>query len=396
MTRMRLLAASALVLLPAAARAQTRPATAAPAPAADTIRRDTIPQVAEEPRFSISLPLGVGLRVPSYDRVNGLSLPFGPAVSIANGRLIVNPLVTYRSQLGNFDPGISAVLSNRDSTLALSLVAARGTFSNDRWIRSDLVNSATSLGVGSDSRNYFRADRGEARITLRGGPAAAALSPYVGVRFENAWSTGWRPGERRGPFSIFGRNETNGIDRPNPEIVRGHIASALLGGTLALTRERLSGTASLAGEIAWRSPATSRFTQLTWNESARLRTRGEQRLELDSHAVVPLSGNAPPQRYAYLGGAGTLATTRLLVFGGDRLYFFDTRYVIPLRRITLPLVGSPYVAPHYVIAAAGRRRLPTPTQNIGLRVGASLVRADFLVDPRTGDTGVGVGLSFSR
>jgi hypothetical protein len=27
-----------------------------------------------------SLPLGVGLRIPSYDRVNGLSLPWGPVI----------------------------------------------------------------------------------------------------------------------------------------------------------------------------------------------------------------------------------------------------------------------------------------------------------------------------
>lgn len=383
-----------LLLPPAAAGAQTRPDTAAPAPAADSIAPDTM-QV-REPSFSISLPLGVGLRLPSYDRINGLSLPFGPELSIASGRLVVNPLVTYRSQLGAFDPGISAVLSNRDSTVSLSLDAARGTFSNDRWIRSDLINSVTSFGIGSDSRNYFRADRAELRAAFRAGAENAALSPYVGVRFENAWSTGWRTGQRRGPFSIFGRNETNGIDRPNPEIVRGRIASALLGGTLGFRRARLYGTASLASELAWRSPSRSRFTQLTWNESATLRTVGEQRLELDSHAVVPLSGDVPPQRYAYLGGSGTLATTDLLVYGGDRLYFVDTRYIIPLRGITLPLVGSPYVAPHYVIAAAGAGRLPAPTQNIGLRVGASLLRADFLVDPRTGRTALGVGLSFSR
>lgn len=394
MTRARFIAAAVLLMLPAAARAQTRADTVAPAPAADTVSPDTAP--VREPTFTISLPLGVGLRVPSYDRVNGLSLPFGPEVSIASGRLIVNPLVTYRSQLGDVDPGISAVLSNRDSTVSLSLDAARGTFSNDRWIRSDLINSVTSFGVGTDSRNYFRADRGEVRLTMRGGPESATLSPYVGARFENAWSTGWRPGERRGPFSILGRNETNGIDRPNPEVARGHIASALLGATSRLTRARLSATASLAGEIAWRSPATSRFTQLTWNESATLRTVREQRLELDSHAVVPLSGVAPPQRYAYLGGSGTIATTDLLVFGGDRLYFVDTRYVIPLSGITLPLVGSPFIAPHYVIAAAGTGRLPTPTQNIGLRAGTSLIRADFLVDPRTRRTAIGVGLSFSR
>lgn len=383
-----------LSLLPLAARAQSGTDTVATGVLTDTIPLDTTR--VGEPSFVISLPLGVGLRVPSYDRVNGLSLPFGPVVSVASGRLVVNPLVTYRSQLGKFDPSILAVLSGRDSALSVSLDASRGTFSNDRWIRSDLVNSLTSFGVGSDSRNYFRADRAEGRATLRLGAEAAALVPYAGVRFENAWSTGWRADERRGPFSVFGRDATNGINRPNPEIAGGHIASALLGGTLTLRRTRLSGTAALDGEIAWRSPADSRFTQLTWRQSAVVRTAGQQRLEIDSHAVAPLRGTAPPQRYAYLGGAGTLGTTDLFVFGGDRLYFLDARYVIPLSGIRLPLVGSPFVAPRYVIAAAGVGRLPAPTQNIGLRVGASLLRADFLIDPRSRKTAIGVGFSFSR
>ena len=32
----------------------------------------------------ITLPLGIGLRIPSYDRVNGLSLPWGPVISLAD------------------------------------------------------------------------------------------------------------------------------------------------------------------------------------------------------------------------------------------------------------------------------------------------------------------------
>src|SRR3954467_10387393 len=34
----------------------------------------------------LSLPMGIGLRIPTYDRVNGLSLPWGPQLILADER----------------------------------------------------------------------------------------------------------------------------------------------------------------------------------------------------------------------------------------------------------------------------------------------------------------------
>src|SRR5690348_3545604 len=151
------LASVALALLPARARAQ------------DTTAIDTA--YVEYSESPISLPLGIGLRIPSYDRVNGVTLPWGPKIETANGRINLDLLVKYRSHLGDFDPSIEGLLRPGDAN-ELRLFVGRGTFTNDDWIRSDLLNSLAALFVGSDARNYYRANRASlrfARALMSGG-----------------------------------------------------------------------------------------------------------------------------------------------------------------------------------------------------------------------------------
>lgn len=348
-------------------------------------------------QVSAELPLGIGLHVPTYDRVNGLSLPWGPVVTIGDSRAVLEPAVTYRSHLGNFDPVLRASWNVTDTNLTVSVVGQRGTFTNDRWIRSDLVNSLASLGIGSDSRNYFRADRAEGRLTYGLVSPAGLAQAFVGARVENAWSTGWRAGEHRGPYSFFDRNdERNGIDRPNPLIDEGHIGSALagLGGTFEIGP--LHSDVRLNGEFAWHTPFDDHFQQYTLHEEGRISTFGNQHVFVSLHGVTTSGGATPRQRYVYLGGAGTLATVDMLTMGGDRMYFADVAYVIPIPGIDLPVVGGPFVAPRYVVGAAGVREFGVPTTNVGARVGFGPLCVDYLVDPRSHDHDVGVGLSFSR
>src|SRR3569623_1451211 len=101
--------------------------------------------------IAVELPLGVGLRIPSYDRVNGLSIPWGPTINVGEGRLVVDPPIAYRSSLGKFDPALAVYAARTsDSSVALTLAGARGTFTNEGWIRSDLINSIITLGLGHD------------------------------------------------------------------------------------------------------------------------------------------------------------------------------------------------------------------------------------------------------
>src|SRR6185295_15483006 len=83
------------------------------------------------------------------------------------------------------------------------------------------------------------------------------------------------------------------------------------------------------------------FTQITIGSKASFLTFGEQSFAFRGHAVFTPGDIAPPQRFAYLGGAGTLATVDLLALGGDRLFFAAGTYSIPLESVLLPVVGSP-------------------------------------------------------
>src|SRR5205823_7766963 len=110
----------------------------------------------------ISLPLGLGLRIPAYDRVNGLALPWGPKLELGDGKFDIDALVRYRSNLGKWDPSLEGIIRPGD-TNELRFFAGTGTFTNDGWIRDDLTNSGAALVAGSDSRNYYRANRANAR-----------------------------------------------------------------------------------------------------------------------------------------------------------------------------------------------------------------------------------------
>lgn len=387
-------------------------------------------------QVSVELPVAFGVRIPSYDRINGLSLPFGPDISVDEDRLVVTPLATYRSNLGKIDPALAIVGQfTDDSAFGIAATAQRGTFTNDGWIRSDLINSLVTFGLGHDSRNYFRGDRAEARLTSRLRVPWDVAQVFVGARTERDWSTGHRilvtpphPGSfpqfgppppepasagLRGPFSILQRNDSiNGTFRPNPEIDAGHITSAIVGGRIGFTSEPASLGLSVLLEAGRHTGLDRAFQQLTIDEQGSIATFAGQHFVLGGHLVtsrvnsVPASNTpggiipdynpgAPRQRYVYVGGSGSLATVDLLSLGGDHLYFVDTRYVIPIPRVDLPIVGQPYIAPRFAAGAAAIGGYGRPVQNVGIRIGASFFTADYVVNPRTHQKDYGVGLSLT-
>jgi hypothetical protein len=115
---------------------------------------------AHDPAFE--LPVLDGLRIPLYDRVDGLSVPWGPILR-PTSRVEFEPTITYRSHIGEWDLG-AHLLDRAGETWRLTLDARRSTFTNDAWIYSDLINSFNALTVGHDIRNYYRADRGEVAL----------------------------------------------------------------------------------------------------------------------------------------------------------------------------------------------------------------------------------------
>jgi hypothetical protein len=365
---------------------------ATPAPATDTA-------YVEYHDSPITLPLPFGFRVPSYDRVDGLSLPWGPRLELGENKLRLDGTVTYRSHLGDFDPSINAQL-HPSASQELTLYAARATLTNDDWLRGNVANSLASFGIGSDARNYFRADRIEAQYKPSVRASAFAVTPMAGYRFENDWSTGslTPTGE---PWSFFGRTDTLKMRRPNPPIIRGHVSSALGGLGISIDQASITGKIGATVEHAFSAPvgaicptaywvprpsgclgrSNSSFTQTTIAADVTFPTFLDERFRARVHAILSSGGLLPPQRYGYLGGASSLATVELLRIGGDRLFFAQGDYMVPLHVITLPFLGSPYVDFQYAAGNAGIGAWPTLIQNVGVGVGISYFRAGYTIDP---------------
>jgi hypothetical protein len=346
---------------------------------------------------AVEFPVLDGLRVPSYDRVNGASAPWGPILR-PTMRLEADPTVTYRSHIGEWDPGLTAVyrVSERYD---LTVDGRRATFTNDAWIHSDPINTINALARGSDTRNYYRADRAELELRRYDEylQPILELERFAGVAVERAWSVGARDTLGARPWVATGRDDPDKVARPNPPVERGRISSAFVG---AFARYRIADVrmhGTIRVEVPWETPANERFGQVTFDGGIRFPTFGLQRFRADLHVVATVGDTAPPQRFAYLGGSGTLPVIDdPLSLGGDQLLHLDTRYEIPISRIRLPFVGSPTISLRHRIGSAGIQRLPRFVQNVGPILTVSFLRVEYLIDPATRESRFKAGLSFAR
>jgi hypothetical protein len=313
-----------------------------------------------------------GFLIPTYDRVDGLSLPVGITVASPGGLVSVTPTATYRSRLGTVDPG--ATLTIRPSSrLRLEAEGGRATRTNDDWIYSDFVNSATSFFVGLDTRNYFRSVGGMARLIATMERPSYLVEPYVGARVERV-----SPISATGDvWSMFERDDSLRMSRPNPLVERGDLRSALAGVDFELNVSDLTGHGYLRAEQAFDTPAgTSNFLQFTLHSSIQFPTFGSQSLRVKVHAVTGSGDNVPMSRYAWLGGSGTLATLDLLEQGGTTLLFVENRYLIPIEAIQLPVIGAPVVSLRDAFGGAGIGSLPELQHEVGVGIGMSALHLD--------------------
>lgn len=339
----------------------------------------------------VTWPIIYGFRLPSYSRVDGLGLAWGPRFMIDTGRIVIDPIVTYRSDLGEFDPSLTAMLGLGRLT-SMEVRAIRGTFTNERWIQPDIANFMSTLFAGRDYRNYWRADRIEALVQRRWERGSTMFALEVGGRTERAWSV-----NAGGPWTLFNRNDSiNGALRPNPSVRSGRITSGLAGARFDWELQDVSITSRLLTESSFDAPDDAQFTQGTLEVLVEFPAFRNHTFSFEAHAVHTLGDTPPPQRFAYVGGSGTLPTFDLLEFGGDRLLFFESRYTIPIERFELPIIGPPAVMLRHMIGMAGVGDLPSFEQNIGIRLLLGPLKVDWAIEPVDRDTKLSLGLSLFR
>ena len=345
---------------------------------------------------AVSLPGVAGLRIPSYTRIDGLIVRLGPEIRLDTGHVRIEPTVTYRSHLGVLDPALTATAElTRRTTIALQV--ARATLTNEAWIRGDLINSALALGVGLDVRNYYRADRAQATVTRRFETMRNVLEPFVGALIERAWSVGRDTLRASVPYSVLGRQDAlEGMRRANPAVTGGRIASGVLGARWRAEGDRqVRSDATLQVEQAVSVGRAPRFTQATFDGALEMPGFRDHVVHLLAHAVGTMGPGAPSQRWSYVGGSGTIPSLFLLEQGGAQLVWLESRYTVPITRIQLPLAGSPRVTLRHIVGGAGETRLPSLTQNLGLRLAVSVLRADYVFDPTgRGRSNFSVGVGF--
>jgi len=349
---------------------------------------------------AIELPVLDGLRVPSYDRVNGASISWGPILR-PTARLEIDPTVTYRSHLGDWDPGVHMLVSAGE-IWRLTLDARRATFTNEEWINSDFINSITTFSVGSDKRNYYRADRVEAavgridRVTIAP-TTSVELETYAGALTERAWSVGSPDTLGSHPWTVLNQSDPENVRRANPPIEPGRISAAFLGATARWRYGDVTAGAIARIEVPWQAPNGARFAQITADGTIQFPTFGLQRFRADIHVIATPGDTAPPQRFSYMGGSSTLPVIRnLLSLGGDQLLHLDMRYEVPLPRFAIRYVGAPVFALRHRIGSAGIQDLPRFIQNVGATASLSFLRISYDIDPATREDHFGIVFSFTR
>lgn len=336
-----------------------------------------------------------GLQIPSYDRTDGLSVPAGALVTLDSGLLEITPTVTYRSQLGAWDPW-ATVRWQPNERYWLVADAGRTTMSNDRWIWSDLVNSAAVLWEGIDTRNYYRADRAQLELHRLIPTGTGEVEPWIGARYERDWAARPLAGAVGGPWSVTDRDYPDRVVRPNPFFPSDHIASGVAGIRAGLDVQTVRVDGTLEEELGSATLAGNRFAQSTVNLTVSFPTFGTQSFDIVGHAVLTAGDRAPVPRTAYLGGAGTFKLIPLLSLGGDQLLYLESAYNIPIDRLTLPMVGPPTLTLLHVMGSAGMGSLPRLEQNLALRLALSVVRVDFILDATRRKSGVSAGLAMAR
>jgi hypothetical protein len=334
-----------------------------------------------------------GFAIPTYDRVDGLTLSYSTGLLLPRVERI-EPVLTgrvdYRSQRGAITGGLELELPRGATSLTLG--AERTTLTNERWIRDDLDNSVSFLFTAKDLRDYYEADRAYAEVARVLESGERTTDVFVRGQVENSRTL--RAGT---PWTVLGTPRADNI-----VVDDGRISSVLAGGSMEwmqpLHRVRVSAVVEAAAHALGGDHA---FTRYLLSADWAMAGFANHTLRLQPHFQGPLPGTTslPRQRWSFVGGSGTLYTFDIAEFRGDRVLFVATQYIIPLDRIRVRFLGSPDLEAMHLVGMAWtadeRRDLE---QNVGLRLRFPLVNVRVVTDPAAwvDDLKVSVGVNLPR
>jgi hypothetical protein len=315
----------------------------------------------------------------AYDRVDALSVSWGPQWRptgqefgpTIEGWLTVR---TVRAPGGGVRAGLPA------GRLLATVQVERATVTNEWWIRSDLANSAEALVLGRDLRDYHESDRAWLRLSRAPPPAgetgALHLMPWVSLTRSTDRSL-----RTRAPWALLGRGQLERVNPPVAEMTLLSVDGGVGVDWIGAGSSFQGGIGAEYGVPQNDEPAFSRMSasgewtmQALWNHS--LAVRG--------HAFGTLTGDgAPPQRWSFLGGQGTLPTLPVAALRGDNLVLIASQYRVPLELVQLPLLGSPALELLHATGTAWRtgESMPAWEQNLGAGLAFSLARVRAWIDP---------------
>jgi hypothetical protein len=350
--------------------------------------------VGTESRSLLDLDGVFGFHPPGYDRVDGLNLAWGARYLLPRIG-VVEPFVAgrigYALEREQLQGGGEIGLRRRGTEVAFG--AERWTFTNEEWIRNDLLNAWSTFSTGKDYRNYYEADRyyGEIRRILERG----ALAATARLRFQVEDATSLAAGD---PYSLFDPDSI----RSNPAINDGRITSAILG----FRTDWLRADSELESDVRFEFAqdlldGDFSFGGFFVDADYAMRAFANHTLEIETHLQGPLPGSdsMPRQRWSFVGGSSTLYTFEFNDFPGDRVAYVESEYFIPFsNRLRLPIVGVPTLGIfHHIGSGWSHGQSARFEQNVGARLLLFFVYLRAVVDPTDFDSvEFGVGLTMPK
>lgn len=325
----------------------------------------------------------LGVHVPTYDRVNGLTAVWGARYRLprfGDATPSIHGEAGWQTERGEPTYG----LSGRVRWLAMAVEGGheKGWATTDAWIKGDLRNSLTYLWDGDDHRDYHQAERSWAAVRREFGDTEKRFYGVLGLRGQVEDAASLRGGD---PWHLL-----SGDVRDNPPIDDGRTTSLLARFDMEWHGQQTDFEGSVEYEAAreWLEGQFS-FDRLQVRGDWAMHALADHTLEIDFFVQRPLSGGVlPRQRWSFVGGSGTLRTVDLARYRGDRVVHVETKYIIPLpERLAVPLIGAPDLR---LIHAAGMAWTegedPGLRQEVGVRIQFFGPYVRYMVDPTDSGT----------